>query len=250
MNQLIALCQSIIGGNSIQTVSARDLYSFLEVGKDFSTWIKNRIDQYGFIEYQDYVIDSPVLGNQIGRGGDRRSRDYFVTLDMAKELSMVERNLKGKQARQYFIECERRALQSVAPQVPQTFAEALRLAADLQDKVEQQAKQLEAAQPAIAFTQAVTDMTGACKIEYVAKTLGYGRNNFFAMLRADEILMPNRMPYQKHLDAGHFIVVEREPWADSAGNKHPAFTTMVTGKGQVYLARKYPATKQPKKGAK
>lgn len=110
MNTLIQLHSHDLDGASVQTVNARDLHDFLEVGKDFSTWIKDRIEQYGFDEGQDYaVFDSPESGNQTGRGGDRRSKLYAISLSMAKELAMVERNDKGKQARQYFIECERRA---------------------------------------------------------------------------------------------------------------------------------------------
>ncbi|WP_350284129.1 antA/AntB antirepressor family protein [Geobacter sulfurreducens] len=67
---------------STETVNARRLHEFLEVGKDFSTWIKDRIEQYGFVQNQDFVIDSPVSGNQISRGGDRRSKDYHITLDI------------------------------------------------------------------------------------------------------------------------------------------------------------------------
>ena len=105
MNHLIPVTIGQIGGQAIQTANARDLHSFLEVGKDFSNWIKDRIDQYEFVENQDFVC-SPVLASE-GRGGHNR-KDYHLTLDMAKELSMVERNAKGKQARQYFIGCERR----------------------------------------------------------------------------------------------------------------------------------------------
>ena len=83
MNELIKIEKSNVGGDLIETVNARELHQFLEVGKDFSTWIKNRIEQYGFIENIDYVVfpnsmenafDSPIRGNQTsGRGGDRRS---------------------------------------------------------------------------------------------------------------------------------------------------------------------------------
>lgn len=107
--QLIDIQLLPVGRDKLQTVNARELHAFLEVGKDFSTWIKERIQQYGFLENQDFVIDSPNLVNQNRRGGDRRSKDYHLTLDMAKELAMVERNDKGRQARRYFIDCERRA---------------------------------------------------------------------------------------------------------------------------------------------
>ncbi|MFS1582406.1 MAG: antA/AntB antirepressor family protein [Candidatus Arsenophonus phytopathogenicus] len=113
MSNLINIETKNINGELIQTVNARDLHAFLEIGKDFTTWIKDRIKQYGFIENQDYIIvenlSSPKSGSAKSR--QRPMSDYHISLDMAKELSMVERNEKGKQARQYFIECERRILQ-------------------------------------------------------------------------------------------------------------------------------------------
>lgn len=75
-------------------------FKFLVVNSKFADWIKNRITQYGFIENQDYVI-------KITYTGRRPRKEYFVTLDMAKELCMVENNDKGKEARQYFIKCEK-----------------------------------------------------------------------------------------------------------------------------------------------
>ena len=96
MNDLISVTQTQLDGQAVQTVNARDLHAFLEVGKDFSTWMKDRIEQYGFIENQDFVC-SPISGNE-GRGGHNR-KDYHATLDMAKELAMVERNERGRQAR-------------------------------------------------------------------------------------------------------------------------------------------------------
>lgn len=107
MEALVPVTRQMIGGEEAFAVNARDLHRFLEVGKDFSTWIKSRIDYFGFIENQDFMIDSPRKGNQTGRGGDRRSKDYLLTLDMAKELAMVERTERGRQARRYFIACER-----------------------------------------------------------------------------------------------------------------------------------------------
>lgn len=92
-----------IDGVAVQTVNARDLHAFLQVKSEFRNWIKNRVEDFGFIENQDFV----TVGKNLPGGG--RQTDYFITIDMAKELSMVERNEQGKRARQYFIECERRA---------------------------------------------------------------------------------------------------------------------------------------------
>lgn len=105
---LLAITEQSVGRHLEKTVSARDRYTFLEVRRDFTTWIKSRIRQWGFREGRDYaVFDSPVLVNQTGRGGDRRSKDYALTLDMAKHLAMMERNQRGFEAREYFLECER-----------------------------------------------------------------------------------------------------------------------------------------------
>ena len=100
MDQLIAITTQHVAEDTVQTVDARALHVFLDVGKRFATWIKDHIEEYGFVERQDYVIfDLPKLGNQKRRGGDRRSKEYALTLDMAKELAM---------ARRYFIAAETR----------------------------------------------------------------------------------------------------------------------------------------------
>lgn len=77
------------------------LFYFLEIDTKFSDWIKNRISHYNFIENQDYIIELVYTKG-------RPRKEYYVTLDMAKELCMVENNEKGRQARRYFIDCEKR----------------------------------------------------------------------------------------------------------------------------------------------
>jgi len=106
MNALIHLQSSVIGTSTIQTCNARDLHKFLEVQHRFNDWINNRIEEYGFEEGKDYI---GFTENLVKPQGGRPAKEYAISLDMAKELSMVERTEKGKQARQYFIECERRA---------------------------------------------------------------------------------------------------------------------------------------------
>lgn len=92
---------------TVQLINARDLHSLLKVKRDFSTWIKDRISDYGFILNEDF---SPVLGKSEGFFG-RPSKDYHITLDMAKELCMLERSELGQQARRYFIQMEKAARQ-------------------------------------------------------------------------------------------------------------------------------------------
>lgn len=104
MNQLIPIADRQIGNQPVQTVDARELHEFLEVGKVFAAWIQERIEQYGFVEHRDFEVFSESGKNPLG---GRPTIQYAISLDMAKELAMVERSKKGKQARQYFIECER-----------------------------------------------------------------------------------------------------------------------------------------------
>jgi anti-repressor protein len=103
--QLIPLHTSSINEQTIDTVNARELHAFLEVGRYFANWIKARIDKYGFEEGVDYTVISRLPNSASGNRG--ATKEYFITLDMAKELAMVERNDKGKQARRYFIDCEK-----------------------------------------------------------------------------------------------------------------------------------------------
>lgn len=92
-----------------QVVSARELWQFLNVGRHFNSWIKGRIEKYDFIENEDFIIVSLITQNGvIKKGGDRKSLDYILTLDMAKELAMIENNPAGRAVRRYFIQCEKK----------------------------------------------------------------------------------------------------------------------------------------------
>ncbi|EAL7068114.1 antA/AntB antirepressor family protein [Campylobacter jejuni] len=82
-------------------ILARDLHFFIDAKRQFANWINERIENYDFIENQDYIIELVYTKG-------RPRKEYYITLDMAKELCMVENNEKGRQARRYFIECEKR----------------------------------------------------------------------------------------------------------------------------------------------
>jgi anti-repressor protein len=103
---LVPVFTGTISNQSVQLCNARDLHSFLDVGKKFADWIKNRIEQYGFLADEDYFLN---LGNRSDGKAGRGRTEYHLTLDMAKELAMVENNEKGRQIRRYFISLERKA---------------------------------------------------------------------------------------------------------------------------------------------
>lgn len=103
---LIQIKNRKIGELRHDSVDARELHSFLESKQEFSNWIKNRIEKYQFTENEDYIVFDKSVKNP--KGG-RPEIDYILTLDMAKELGMLEANQKGKQIRKYFIEVEKYA---------------------------------------------------------------------------------------------------------------------------------------------
>jgi phage anti-repressor protein len=102
-NELIPVYQN---EKQERLVDARELHEFLEVGRDFTTWIKDKINKYDFIENYDYAVVFTKSGeNPLG---GRPRTDYILQMDMAKEVAMVENNERGKQVRRYFIEVEKR----------------------------------------------------------------------------------------------------------------------------------------------
>ena len=101
VNQLINVSETIINGETVNSIDARELHLFLEVSTRFDQWLSRRIEEYEFIEdidFRSFMVKS---------SGGRPSVEYTISIDMAKELSMVERNEKGKEARKYFIQCEK-----------------------------------------------------------------------------------------------------------------------------------------------
>lgn len=102
MNEIIKISTSIIGNEEINSVNARDIHSYLEVKTHLSTWIKRAIEKYDFKEN----IDFSILKSGNPNGGIDKI-DYIVSLDMAKELAMLENNSKGKEIRKYFIKVEK-----------------------------------------------------------------------------------------------------------------------------------------------
>ncbi|BBF07675.1 antA/AntB antirepressor family protein [Haemophilus influenzae] len=99
-SNLIPVFNGLIQNQPVQLCNARELHAFLEIQTRYNDWIKNRINEYGFIQDEDYLVITE-------RTNGRPRKEYHITLDMGKELGMVERNERGRQIRQYFIRCER-----------------------------------------------------------------------------------------------------------------------------------------------
>lgn len=96
-----------------QIVSARLLHEKLGVGRDFTTWIKERINKYQFEENIDFTVISIAPQNGGTKRGGQNKVDYILQLDMAKELSMIENSEQGRKIRKYFIECEKTLIKTL-----------------------------------------------------------------------------------------------------------------------------------------
>lgn len=238
MQELITLHNVNFDGTEQQTVNARELHAFLEVGKDFSTWLKDRIEKYGFVEGLDFVkIDSPKLGNQ--RGGDRRSIEYHISLSMAKELCMVERNEKGKQARLYFIECEKIAKQKTQPiAIPQTLPEALRLAADLAEKNQKLLEEQKINAPKVDYCDQIVADNGAMTITKAAKVIGYPPRKFKDYIRQVGWLYANADTPMQHVITSGYMVLRYAHWTDNDGNPVEKPYAHITAKGMFALYKR------------
>ncbi|SFL24197.1 Phage anti-repressor protein [Nitrosomonas aestuarii] len=180
---LIPVSSSEINGETIQTVNARELHTFLKVGKDFSTWIKDRINQYSFQENQDFISFHQNGGKP---QGGRPVVEYHISLDMAKELSMVERNEKGKQARQYFIECERIAREPRTVDVHEVLNDPSAMRGLLLSYTEKvlalEAENKELMEDSAALSR-IAKSDGSLCITDAAKTLQIRPKNLFAWLQ-------------------------------------------------------------------
>jgi anti-repressor protein len=232
MNELISIKKQLISNTEVNAVNARELHQFLEVKSEFRNWIKNRIKEYDFIENQDFISNGKNLPN----GG--RSIEYYISIDMAKELSMVERNEKGRQARKYFIECEKR-LAETKPAIPNfnNPAEAARAWAEQYEEAEKQKQINQENKPKVEFYDTVTQSETCFDLGTVSKLLnkGIGRNTLFAILRDKKILDRNNKPYQEYIKRGYFKIVENK--VEQKGEVKVYTKTVAFQKGIDYINR-------------
>lgn len=220
--------------NDRPTVSGRELHEFLEVGARYNDWFV-RMTEYGFVEGTDFYS----FLSKTHEGG-RPATDHQLTIEMSKEIAMIQRNEKGKQARQYFIALEK---QWNTPEA--VMARALKMAETtiktLQTTVIEQ-------RPKVIFADAVSASKTSILVGDMAKLLkqngvNMGASRFFSWLRDNGFLIKRKgtdwnMPTQKSMELQLFEIKETSI-AHSDGHTSISRTPKITGKGQLYFINKF-----------
>ena len=232
MNELIKVTYD----NDRPAVSARDLHDFLEVGARYNDWFP-RMCEYGFTEGEDYYS---FLSNRVDGLSGKPRQDAVLTIDMAKEICMIQRNEKGKQARQYFLQIEK---DWNSPE--KEMARALQIA---ETKLKTLETKVAADAPKVLFADAVSASHTSILVGEMAKLLKQngveiGQHRLFAWLRENGYLIRRKgsdfnMPTQRSMELGLFTVKETAI-TRSDGAVTVSKTPKVTGKGQQYFIQKF-----------
>lgn len=216
--------------NDTPTVLGRDLHAMLEVRSKYADWIKNMCE-YGFTDEVDFLTLSKNLEN----GG--RAIEHQLTIAMAKELCMLQRSEKGKQARQYFIAIEEQWNKPEA-----VMARALQMA---DRKIKSLSERIEQDKPKVFLAEAISASEDTILIRDLAKLIkqngqDYGEKRLFEWMRQNGYLIKSgsdrNSPTQKSMDMQLFVIRET-PILTIEGTKLTR-TTRVTGKGQFYFINK------------
>ena len=227
------------------TVSARELYEGLEIKTAFKDWFP-RMAAYGFEENQDFILVAQKRATNNPKNPIATYNDYQISVDMAKQICMIQRSEKGKQYRQYFIDLEK------AWNTPeQIFARALKMADQKIEKLKETnaglLEDVERMRPKEIFADAVKASDSSIMIGDLAKLLRQngvdtGQKRLFEQLRNEGYLMKTgssrNMPKQRYVADGLFQIKETVI-SNPDGSVRMTKTTKVTGKGQQYFLNKY-----------
>lgn len=218
-------------------VMGRDLHDFLEIKTPYAKWFE-RMSEYGFDENIDYSVTDIFVPNS--NGGKQYQIDHVMTLDMAKEISMIQRNEKGKQARHYFIQIEK-AWNSPEMIMKRALQFADRKLIDLQEQIAKD-------KPKVLFANAVDASHTSILVGDLAKLLKQngidtGQKRLFNWLREEGYLIKQKgeswnMPTQRSMEMGLFEIKE-STHSNPDGSIRITKTSKVTGKGQVYFVNKF-----------
>jgi anti-repressor protein len=229
MNEIVKIDENTM------TVSARDLHDALEVKTAFKDWFP-RMCEYGFTEGTDF---SSKMSESTG---GRPAMDAAISIDMAKEICMIQRTEKGKEVRKYFLDLEK------AWNTPeQVMSRALKIAdktiTSLKVEVKQLSAENEAMKPGALFASAVSASETSILVRDFSKILrqngaDYGEKRLYKWLRKHGYILQNSTePSQRAMEQGLFERIERTV---QRGDLPPIVTstTKITGKGQVYFTNK------------
>ena len=233
MNELIKITEK----EGQQLVSARELHEFLEIGQDFTSWMKRMIE-YGFEEGKDFTL---IL---VKSTGGRPSQDYALTIEMAKEISMIQRSEKGKQARQYFINCEKKLKEINQPKLPTTYKEALLqlvAAEEEKERLQLESKQKDQIigelKPKADYTDIILQNKSLVTITQIAKDYGMTAqemNNLLHELKVQYKMSGQWLLYSNYHDKG-YAHSETIPIKHKSGRLEPKMNTKWTQKGRLFL---------------
>jgi anti-repressor protein len=216
--------------------SARELHEYLEINTPYKQWF-DRMKEYGFVEKIDFATVTQKCA--IANGGYQDKHDHHITIDMAKELCMIQRNEKGKRARHYFIAVEK---EYNSPE--KLMARALRIA---DQTINSLRIENETMKPKALFADSVATSTNSILIGELAKVLNQngveiGQNRLFERLREDGYLCKygerRNQPTQKAMDLDLFEIKKRTI-NNPDGSIRTTTTTKVTGKGQIYFINRF-----------
>ena len=234
MNELIPIQDN----DGAQAVMGRDLHKFLEVKTPYDKWMP-RMVEYGFIAGQDFSTKM----SETSPAGGRPRADHIVSLDMAKEISMIQRSEKGKQARQYFIECERRAKEPAQLSPEELMARAIKVADNTIKELEAKTRELEPAAKSWTYLAAPGgdySVAGAAKTLSRDPNISIGRNKLFDFMREQRWIFRTAgkrahwEAYQdKGINTGRLVHKLSSPFMnDKTGEwEQPAPTIRITPKG-------------------
>lgn len=233
MNELIKVTTN---ENGEQLVNGRELYEFLGVKDNYTDWFKRMI-KYGFDENVDFISFSEKSDKPFG---GRPQVNHYVKLDMAKEISMLQRTERGKQARRYFIQLEK--FWNSPEMVTKRALEFQ------QKKIEVLQLENESLKPKALFADAVDASKTSILISDLAKLIkqngiDIGQNRLFQWLRDNGYLIARKgesynMPTQRSLDLGIAEIKERTH-NNPDGSIRISRTPKITGKGQIYFVNKF-----------
>lgn len=224
-----------------KVVYGTELHRVLEVKSHYRDWVKNRLNDIGAIENEDFE------GAEILAPSGQTVRDHIISLDTAKEMAMLERNEKGKQVRRYFIRIEKEYKASIPGMMP-TGKQLMALAVmEAQKTITEQEQAISRMRPKEMFADAVSASRSTILIGELAKLLrqngiNTGEKRLFEWMRQQGFLISRKgtdynMPTQRSMEMGLLDVKERTV-NNPDGSVRITKTTVVTGKGQQYFINK------------